>query len=151
MCSLLQCVFKSMYMHSHCGSVFIEAFLQCSHDAFWGKRAGRSVQCCVSFVLRRTCAWCVKGKRAQECRETTRRVCVTSFRGLKESRLNVLWLILWGEQRGGSFCWGALLNDRLSVFVTLDCRQAVNAAWETTQVLRVLFFSERGVWPPSPF
>lgn len=42
------------------------------------------------------------------------------------------------------------VNDRLSVLVKLDCRQAVNAAWETTEVLRVLFFSERGVWPQSP-
>lgn len=33
MCSLLQCVFKIMYMHSQCGSVLINAFLQYSHVA----------------------------------------------------------------------------------------------------------------------
>lgn len=33
MCSLLQCVFKIMYMHSQCGSVFINAFLQYNHVA----------------------------------------------------------------------------------------------------------------------
>lgn len=33
MCSLLQCVFKIMYMHSRCGSVFINAFLRHSHVA----------------------------------------------------------------------------------------------------------------------
>ena len=33
MCSLLQCVFKIIYMHSQCGSVFIDAFLQYSHVA----------------------------------------------------------------------------------------------------------------------
>lgn len=33
MCSLLQCVFKILYMHSQCGSVFIDAFLQYGHVA----------------------------------------------------------------------------------------------------------------------
>lgn len=33
MCSLLQCVFKIMYMHSQRDPVFINAFLQCSHVA----------------------------------------------------------------------------------------------------------------------
>lgn len=60
MCSLLQCVFKIMYMHSQCGSVIINAFLQYSHvgECAWTDRCNAACQ-----LFSRTCAGCVQRKK----------------------------------------------------------------------------------------
>lgn len=77
-------------MHSLRGSVFINAFLQYSHDAtFWGPRVHRRMRCSVLFVLWDVCLMCEEEEKKRMLGDG--RLSVKSFTEVRKCDLKVLW------------------------------------------------------------